>query len=227
LIGSSLGDNRLRGGTALKLAQTSYDLHAADYARLLDPFLAGAVERLVDLSGARPGMDILDIATGTGSAARAAASRGASVVAVDLSPAMVAIATERSPGIDFQGADAATLPFEAGSFDAATCGLSLSHFGDIEAALAEVLRVLDERGRFVASTWGEGTVIPATQAIREIRDRYGQSAVDDGLDEATWLRTRSGSEVLRKAGFEEVVVETETFTWRFVFNLYVGRAPAP
>jgi SAM-dependent methyltransferase len=219
LIGSSLGDNRLRGGTALKLAQTSYDLHAADYARLLDPFLAGAVERLVDLSGARPGMDILDIATGTGSAARAAASRGASVVAVDLSPAMVAIATERSPG--------------------------------------------------------EGTVIPATQAIREIRDRYGQSAVDDGLDEATWLRTRSGSEVLRKAGFEEVVVETETFTgtfasadeafnwslawpvagaklaqldagardsfledarraltssdlsWRFVFNLYVGRAPAP
>jgi ubiquinone/menaquinone biosynthesis C-methylase UbiE len=199
----------------LKLAQTAYDSGAPDYARVLDPFLVGPVERLVELAGARPRTELLDIATGTGSAARAAFDRGASVVAVDLSPRMVALARELSPGIDFQVADASGLPFESDRFDAVTCGLSLSHFGDVERALREALRVLGRRGRFVASTWSEGTSIPATEAIREIRERYVQNAVDDGLDEATWLRPESGSAVLRRAGFEAVAVQTELFTGAF------------
>lgn len=64
---------------SLAVCQGAYDQHAAEYARLLDPTLAGVVERLVELAEAL-GARVLDLATGTGALARAAARRGATVV---------------------------------------------------------------------------------------------------------------------------------------------------
>jgi hypothetical protein len=51
--------------------------------------------------------------------------------------------------------------------------------------------------------------------MREIRDRYVQSPLEDGIDEETWLEPESGTEVLRRAGFEKVSVVTEAFAGRF------------
>lgn len=192
--------------------QESYDAHANAYAGLLEPTLRGAVERLAELAGARPHTRLLDLATGTGTVARAATARGASVVAVDLSPGMLAVARRLSPGIDLRPADARALPFGRGAFDAVTCGLSLSHFGERERALGEVLRVLRPGGRFVASTWGEGSRIP-TRAVGKLLDRHGGAV--EALDEATWLSPQHGSEVLRQAGFASVSARTEFFSGSF------------
>lgn len=192
--------------------QEPYDAYAASYARFLDPTLMDASERLVELAGARPGMRLLDLATGTGTAARAAAERGASVVGIDLSPGMLEVANRLSPEIDFRLADACALPFEGGAFDAVTCGLSLSHFQQREQAVREALRVLRKGGQFVASTWGEGGSIP-TAPVGEILEHYAGAL--EGLDEETWLSAERGREALRQGGFASVSVETDLFTGSF------------
>ena len=190
----------------------SYDRHASAYARQLDPTLVGPAERVVDLAEARNGVRVLDLATGTGAIARAAAARGASVVAIDASAGMLEVARMLSPELDVHLGDAGALPFGGSEFDAVTCGLSISHFADLENALAEVLRVLRPGGTFVASAWTEGSSIP-TRTVFETLDRC--AAADNTLDEETWSRRRRGADVLRAAGFTNVSVRTESFRGEF------------
>jgi SAM-dependent methyltransferase len=213
---SRLSSARVDGVTSLRLCQASYDAHAAEYAQRLDPTLAPAVERLVELAGARRGIRLLDLATGTGAVARTAARTGASVAGVDLSPGMLAIARELAPEIDFRLADAHALPFEACEFDAVACGLAVTHFGEPDKALGEALRVLREGGRFVASAWGGGGGgTPSCGAVIEVLKRYGASETGYRLDEETWFDVQKGGEVLRRAGFAAVCAQTERFSASF------------
>lgn len=88
----------------------------------------------------------LDVATGGGHTAGALAAAGVpTVVASDVSPEMVAVATRE---YDVAGvlADAERLPFSAASFDAATCRIAAHHFPDPEAFVTEVARVLEPGG---------------------------------------------------------------------------------
>jgi SAM-dependent methyltransferase len=192
--------------------QQSYDRYASGYASELVPTLVGAVERVVELAEARSGVRLLDVATGTGTIARAAAARGASVVAIDASAGMLEVARRLSPELDLCLGDACALPFGDGEFDVVTCGLSISHFADREKALGEVLRVLRQPGKLVASTWAGGTSSP-TRGVAEVLDRY--AAAVDSLDEETWSAGRQGTDVLRKAGFTSVSVQTESFRGEF------------
>jgi trans-aconitate methyltransferase len=195
--------------------RAAYDKHAVEYARLLDPTLAGMTERLVELADARPRIRLLDLATGTGAVARAAAAHGASVVGVDVSAPMLAVARERSPEIDFRSADAHALPFADEEFDEVVCGLALSHFHEPLEALGEALRVLRDGGRLVASTWGMGGSTPSSDTIVDLLKRYGAHDKGYVLDEETWLHPDRGSEVLRRAGFASVSVKRERFAGRF------------
>ena len=197
---------------SLAVWQESYDRHAAGYANQLDATLVEPVERVVELAGARPGVRLLDLATGTGTIARRAAARGASVVGIDVSAGMLEVARRLSPGLDLRLADACSLPFRDGAFDVVTCGLSISHFADRETALREVLRVLRHGGGFVASAWADGGS-GATRTAFEILDRY--AAPDDTLDEETWAMGGRGCDVLREAGFTSVSVQTQSFSGEF------------
>ena len=164
------------------------------------------------MAAARPGVRLLDLATGTGTIASTAAARGASVVGVDASAGMLEVARTRSPNLDLRVADAAALPFGDGIFDVVTCGLSISHFEEREQALREVLRVLRRGGTFVASAWADGGSGPTRTAF-QILDRY--ATPDDSLDEETWAEGAAGCEVLRAAGFTSVSFETELFSGTF------------
>jgi SAM-dependent methyltransferase len=83
----------------------------------------------------------------------AAASRGATVIAADLSEAMVAIAGARQPGIEFRQADAEHLPFSDRTFDAVVANLLLPHLPRPEAGTAEMVRVLRSGGWLAVSMW--------------------------------------------------------------------------
>jgi SAM-dependent methyltransferase len=196
--------------------RAAYDEHAAEYARLLDPTLAGMVERLAELADARPGVRLLDLATGAGTVARVAARRGATVVGVDISEPMLALARELSPEIEFRVADAHALPFSGGEFDVVVCGLALSHFHEPFKALGEALRVLREGGRLLASTWGTGGGTPSSGAVVELLRRHGAGDKGYALDEETWFSPERGSEVLRRVGFSDVAVVTAWFDGLFV-----------
>jgi demethylmenaquinone methyltransferase / 2-methoxy-6-polyprenyl-1,4-benzoquinol methylase len=106
-------------------------------------------ERAADLARVGPGKRALDVATGTGDLAVALAARGAEVVGADFSDGMLERARQKAPGIRFEHADALALPYEDGSFDAATVGFGARNFGDLERGLAEMVRVVRPGGRVV------------------------------------------------------------------------------
>jgi len=92
---------------------------------------------------------VLDIGAGEGQVARLAAAGGAQVVGVDPTQAQTMEARHRGGGPQYGRADAEALPFAAGSFDAAVACLVFEHIEAMDAAIAEVGRVLVSGGRFL------------------------------------------------------------------------------
>jgi ubiquinone/menaquinone biosynthesis C-methylase UbiE len=115
---------------------------------LIDP---GLLHRLGKVKGRR----ILEIGCGNGHIARRLAREGATVVAVDGSPKMIARARRRergrSTGVTYRVQDAANLDgIEDESFDVVVSNMSLMDIRDGAGAIREAARVLRTGGRFVA-----------------------------------------------------------------------------
>jgi SAM-dependent methyltransferase len=136
---------------------------AHHYHDWLGPVTTQAIQPLLDAATAQSGMRLLDVATGPGYVAALAAQRGAEVVGVDFSAAMVAEATRRVPGVEFREGDAEALPFPDASFDAVVANFGLNHVGQPNRALAEAHRVLRSRGRVGFTVWAAsdaGRIVP-------------------------------------------------------------------
>ena len=109
---------------------------------------------LVEMSGARPGHCLLDLAGGTGDIARLLASvvGGAGrVVLADLNPSMLALGRDRTLDAGLAQVQccrvmAEALPFAEGAFDGAAIGFGLRNFTDKRRALTELKRVLKPGG---------------------------------------------------------------------------------
>ena len=130
-----------------------WELVAGRYGELLSPITSQAIEPLIDAAGVRAGMRVLDVGTGPGDAAAAAAARGAHATGIDIAAAMVEIASRRHPDAVFVQGLATDLPFADGSFDAAVGNVVILHVGEPERAAQELARVLVPGGRVALSTW--------------------------------------------------------------------------
>lgn len=128
----------------------SWETHAEWW---IDGFTDGAdpeyVEQILplaaaELEGARR---VLDVGCGDGQVSRLAAQLGAEVVGVDPTWNCVTVAQRRGHA-SFACAAAAQLPFAPASFDAVVACLVFEHIADVDAAIAEVARVLQPSGRF-------------------------------------------------------------------------------
>jgi SAM-dependent methyltransferase len=95
-----------------------------------------------------PGRRTLDLGCGEGRLARDLKAIGHDVVAVDLSPTMVAAAKELDPDLEIHLTSADDLPFEDGSFDLVAAFMSLQDMDDPDGAIREAARVLASGGRF-------------------------------------------------------------------------------
>jgi demethylmenaquinone methyltransferase/2-methoxy-6-polyprenyl-1,4-benzoquinol methylase len=95
----------------------------------------------------RPGDRVLDICCGTGDVAVAALRAGGRVTGLDFSERMLERARRKSADVEWVQGDALALPFEDGSFDAATAGFGVRNLDDLERGLAELRRVLRTGGR--------------------------------------------------------------------------------
>ena len=95
----------------------------------------------------RPGDRVLDACCGTGDLAVAAAAAGGKVTGVDFSRPMLDRARRKAPEIEWVEGDALALPFEDGSYDAATVGFGVRNLADLEGGLRELRRVLQPEGR--------------------------------------------------------------------------------
>jgi SAM-dependent methyltransferase len=117
--------------------------------------IADAIEHAVDRLEPRPGERILDVATGTGWAARRIAERGAQVTGIDFSESVVTTARELSPdgGMSFEVADAEQLPYPDGHFDAVLSTFGVMFCARPERAAKELARVCKPGGRLALATW--------------------------------------------------------------------------
>lgn len=113
------------------------DAYAASFARLC----AGTIEPLLDAIERPDHGTLLDVGTGPGTLARAAAGRGWRVEAGDAEPSMVALAASLGGGIRYRQATLPHLPEADGAFDAVTANFVVNHTHDPRAALAELARV--------------------------------------------------------------------------------------
>ncbi len=104
-----------------------------------------------------PAMKVLDVGTGTGSAAIRAAAAGAHVVGLDIVAEDFVAARRRAAeaGVDVEWVegDAEALPFEDNSFDRVLSSFGSISASDPDAAAHEMVRVCREGGEIVMANW--------------------------------------------------------------------------
>jgi ubiquinone/menaquinone biosynthesis C-methylase UbiE len=112
-------------------------------AAFVPAFFAQWAPILCAAAGVTAGQRVLDVACGTGIAARTAAEivGAANVVGIDRNEAMLTVARRVDPAIDWRLGDAAALQLPDGSFDIVLCQMALMFFPDRAGALQELARV--------------------------------------------------------------------------------------
>ncbi|HKX07030.1 MAG TPA: methyltransferase domain-containing protein [Stellaceae bacterium] len=195
-----------------------YDRHIGPM--VFEPYALDMADRVARLAPKR----ILEIAAGTGIVTRALARKlpGVPIIATDLNQPMLDHAAKQTPAgsaITWQQADAQTLPFETGGFDAVVCQFGAMFFPDKAKAYGEARRVLSPGGHFLFSVWGPIEENPISDLVSR-----AVAAIFPGDPPGFLARTPHGyhdvatiTDTLRQSGFG--AIHTETVEKR-------GRAPS-
>lgn len=165
----------------------------------------GAAERRAPLAGAA----VVDLACGTGSAAVAAASRGARVTGVDVTPELLEIARAGSDDVTWVCADAADTGLPAASFDVAVSNMGII-FVDPARQVPELRRLLKPGGVLAFSAWVRQPDNPLSAPIAAV---FGAPPPGTFTPDQ-WGDTGIATDRLA-AGFEEPTFEFGTCTWQF------------
>ena len=186
----------------------SYADGFAEAAAMCAPALVAAV-------GVRRGSRALDLCTGHGIVAAALNLAGADVVALDFSPAMLALARSRVSGVEFLEGEAMDLSFENGRFDAVTIGFGIPHVPDPVHVFAEARRVLRTGGRFAYSVWCGPEVEGAFGWVFRAIQQHGDPSVSlpPGPDATVFGTPDVAFPALKAAGFDEMHAETVPSVW--------------
>jgi ubiquinone/menaquinone biosynthesis C-methylase UbiE len=136
---------------------------------IFEPHARTLAARLADLTSGR----ILELAAGTGAVTRALIETlpaDVAITATDLNEAMLGEAKSQ-PGaerVTWQAADAMSLPFPDGHFDAVACGFGVMFFPDKRAAFKETLRVLAPGGPYVFTAWDKMELSVLNDTARQV-----------------------------------------------------------
>lgn len=182
-------------------------------------FHPALANRLIELARLQKGQRVLDIATGTGlvaiAAARIVGSEGR-VVGVDISKGMLEQAQRK---IDMNGlknvelleTDADYLDFTDGSFDTILCSSAIAYLTDIRSALQHWYRFLKPGGLVAFSCLAE-TDLTVSIMFREKAQNYGISIPNPNEPLGTPQKCHN---LLVEAGFKDIEVVTEQFDYYF------------
>ena len=190
---------------------------AAAYDTLAGRVTSRLADPLLDAVEASSNTSLLDVATGPGYVAERAVARGAEVVGLDRSEAMLEFARARVAEADFVHGDATALPFEDSSFAAVTAAFVLLHLGRPERAVAEAARVLKPGGKVAFTVWDVperarwlGLLLDAVADV----GATSTAAIPPGPPIFRFADDVEFARLLSNAGLEDASVETIDFTLR-------------
>jgi SAM-dependent methyltransferase len=163
-------------------AGAGWGARALEWAYLFEPYSRPANELVFDRLEVGDRVRLLDVACGSGFAARIAADRGAVVAGLDAAESLVAIARVRTPEGDFRVGDMFALPLADASFDVVTSFNGI--WKGCEGALEEARRVLVPGGRLGLTFWGPfdrlGLMPYFLKVIELSPPDHGAASVDQG-----------------------------------------------
>jgi SAM-dependent methyltransferase len=202
---------------------SSYRLVAAEKWKSKSAAMGRDVtEALVNYAQPQAGMNVLDVASGTGEPAISIASRigpEGQVTALDLSSELLEIAAGRArqralKNVHLQQADAHNLPFPDASFDLITSRFGVMFFQDCAKALREARRVLKPGGRACFVVWGpfEQPYWQSTMGI-VVKHVGGPALAPGDPDPFKFSKPGSLSAALEHAGFSELDERTVRVPW--------------
>ena len=186
---------------------------SGDYAAVAARIVLIA-EQLADGAGLRAGDTVLDVATGSGNAALAAARCGCTVTGVDYVPALLDRGRLRAEaeGLDvrFEVGDAEQLPFEDGSFDAVLSCLGVMFTPNQPQAAAELVRVCRPGGTIAVANWS-----PTSFVGGMFRTVGRHVPPPPGLDPPGLWGTEQRVQELLGPASSELTFTPRRFTFRF------------
>jgi len=211
-----------------------YDRSAEAYGRWWGPVLEPTALGVLDLVGSSipgdgDGVHLLDIGTGTGALAIAAAERwpAARVTGLDGSTGMLAVARrelrrrlgrEAGRRVEFVTGLADRMPFADASFDVAVSSFVLQLVPHRPRALAEARRVLRPGGVLGFVTWlASDTPFAPDEAFYDVLDELGVDDPGDPEEARAGDFTSPGAAAaqLRRAGFREVSAREQVLVHRY------------
>ncbi len=207
--------NEDRDNAFHEFERAGWERVAADYHRFFANLTTRFIDPLLDAAEVKAGQRVLDVASGPGYVAAAAAQRGAEVVGIDFAEAAVAVARRQYPAIEFRSGSAEDLPYPDSQFAAVVMNFGLLHVARPEAALAEAFRVLSTGGRVAFSVWSDPQVGVGFKIILDAIAEHGNMAIPlpDGPAFFRFSDPAESTRALTNAGFTAPSVEEVRIAW--------------
>jgi SAM-dependent methyltransferase len=186
------------------------------YQRLLGPLTSQTIDATLDAAAVADRDRVLDICTGHGILAAAAAKRGAAARGLDFSAEVLAVARRNAPEIRFDQGDAQCLPYADDSFDKVVCGYGIIHVPEPDRALAEMYRVVRPGGRVALSVWARAAPGNGFGVLFGAIKTHGRLDVPlpHGPDFFQFSDEESISAALAETGFRDVKARVVRQDWR-------------
>jgi ubiquinone/menaquinone biosynthesis C-methylase UbiE len=186
---------------------------SGDY-HMVASVIVPVAERLCDTVDLRAGQQVLDVATGSGNVAIAAARRFCAVTGVDYVPSLLERARDRAAAealpIRFEEGDAEALPVSDGSFDVVLSTFGVMFAPNQEQAARELLRATRRGGRIGLANWTpEGWI---GEMLRIVGRHVAPPA---GLRPPTRWGTETGLRELFGSAVSSLEMTRQMFVWRF------------
>ena len=137
------------------------DLYDQTWSNLTKQF----IDPLIETIALQPQMKVLDIACGPGYVSQRLYEKGAVVTGIDFSLAMINLAKQLYPHIDFIEGDAQQLDLSDASFDSVVMNFGMLHLAKPRTAMAEASRVLKKGGHYSFTVWAGPDKSPAAATV--------------------------------------------------------------